>query len=66
MIPDIFIRLAVALGLGLLVGLQRERVDPVIAGIRWSDTISAIGWSRRRNSSSALSASAPEVARTMR
>ena len=34
MIPDIFIQLAVALGLGLLVGLQLERVDSAIAGIR--------------------------------
>lgn len=43
MIPDIFIRLAVALGLGLLVGLQRERVDPVIAGIRTFALISLFG-----------------------
>jgi len=43
MIPDIFIRLAVALGLGLLVGLQRERVDPVIAGIRTFALISLLG-----------------------
>lgn len=43
MIPDIFIRLAVALGLGLLVGLQRERVDPAIAGIRTFALISLLG-----------------------
>lgn len=43
MIPDIFIRLAVALGLGLLVGLQRERVDPAIAGIRTFALISLFG-----------------------
>lgn len=43
MIPDIFIRLAVALGLGLLVGLQRERVDSVIAGIRTFSLISLLG-----------------------
>lgn len=43
MIPDIFIRLAVALGLGLLVGLQRERVDSVIAGIRTFALISLFG-----------------------
>jgi uncharacterized membrane protein (DUF4010 family) len=43
LIPDIFIRLAVALGLGLLVGLQRERVDSVIAGIRTFSLISLLG-----------------------
>lgn len=43
MIPDIYIRLAVALGLGLLVGLQRERVDSVIAGIRTFALISLFG-----------------------
>ena len=43
MIPEIFIRLAVALGLGLLVGLQRERVDPAIAGIRTFALISLFG-----------------------
>jgi uncharacterized membrane protein YhiD involved in acid resistance len=32
MIPTIFIQLAVALGLGLLVGLQRERV--ALSGVR--------------------------------
>jgi hypothetical protein len=29
-IPDPFLQLFVALGLGLLVGLQRERVDPIL------------------------------------
>jgi uncharacterized membrane protein (DUF4010 family) len=43
MVPDIFIRLAVALGLGLLVGLQRERVDPAIAGIRTFALITLFG-----------------------
>jgi uncharacterized membrane protein (DUF4010 family) len=43
MIPDIFIQLAVALGLGLLVGLQREKVDSVIAGIRTFALISLFG-----------------------
>lgn len=43
MIPDIYIQLAVALGLGLLVGLQRERVDSVIAGIRTFALISLFG-----------------------
>lgn len=43
MVPDIFIQLAVALGLGLLVGLQRERVDPAIAGIRTFALITLFG-----------------------
>lgn len=43
MIPDIFIQLAVALGLGLLVGLQRERVDSVIAGFRTFALITLFG-----------------------
>lgn len=43
MLPDIFIRLAVALGLGLLVGLQRERVDSAIAGIRTFALITLFG-----------------------
>jgi uncharacterized membrane protein (DUF4010 family) len=43
MIPDIFIELAVALGLGLLVGLQRERVDPAIGGIRTFALITLFG-----------------------
>lgn len=34
MIPSPFLQLFVAFGLGLLVGLQREWVDPAIAGIR--------------------------------
>ena len=43
MLPDIFIQLAVALGLGLLVGLQRERRDPAIAGIRTFALITLFG-----------------------
>lgn len=43
MIPDIYIHLAVALGLGLLVGLQRERVDSAIAGIRTFALITLFG-----------------------
>jgi uncharacterized membrane protein (DUF4010 family) len=43
MVPTIFIQLAVALGLGLLVGLQRERVDPAIAGIRTFALITLFG-----------------------
>jgi MgtC family protein len=43
LIPDIYIRLAVALGLGLLVGLQRERVDSAVAGIRTFALITVFG-----------------------
>lgn len=43
MIPDPFLQLFVALGLGLLVGLQRERVDPAIAGIRTFALITVFG-----------------------
>lgn len=43
MIPDPFLQLFVALGLGLLVGLQRERVDPAIAGIRTFALITVLG-----------------------
>jgi uncharacterized membrane protein (DUF4010 family) len=35
--------LALALGLGLLVGLQRERVDPRLAGLRTFPMITALG-----------------------
>jgi uncharacterized membrane protein (DUF4010 family) len=42
-IPDPFLQLFVALGLGLLVGLQRERVDPAIAGIRTFALITLLG-----------------------
>jgi uncharacterized membrane protein (DUF4010 family) len=42
-IPDPFLQLFVALGLGLLVGLQRERADPVIAGIRTFALITVLG-----------------------
>lgn len=43
MIPQPFVQLAVALGLGLLVGLQRERVDSAIAGIRTFSLITLLG-----------------------
>ena len=43
MIPDPFLQLFVALGLGLLVGLQRERADPAIAGIRTFALITVLG-----------------------
>jgi hypothetical protein len=38
-----FLQLAVALGLGLLVGLQRERVDSAVAGIRTFGLITLFG-----------------------
>jgi uncharacterized membrane protein (DUF4010 family) len=41
--PDAFLQLGVALGLGLLVGLQRERVDSAIAGIRTFGLITVFG-----------------------
>jgi uncharacterized membrane protein (DUF4010 family) len=43
MIPPPFLQLAVALGLGLLVGLQRERVEPAVAGIRTFALITLFG-----------------------
>ncbi|HSS75651.1 MAG TPA: DUF4010 domain-containing protein [Thermoanaerobaculia bacterium] len=43
MIPETFLQLAVALGLGLLVGLQRERMDSSIAGIRTFALITLFG-----------------------
>ncbi len=43
MIPQPFLQLAVALGLGLLVGLQRERIDSAIAGIRTFALITLLG-----------------------
>jgi uncharacterized membrane protein (DUF4010 family) len=41
--PTPFLQLAVALGLGLLVGLQRERMDSAIAGIRTFALITLLG-----------------------
>ena len=43
MISDTFLQFAVALGLGLLVGLQRERVEPSVAGIRTFALITLFG-----------------------
>src|SRR3954453_8722149 len=43
MLPLPFLQLAVALGLGLLVGLQRERMDSAIAGIRTFALITGLG-----------------------
>src|ERR1051326_8783475 len=40
---NIFVQLAVSLLLGLLVGLQRERTEPSIAGIRTFSLISIFG-----------------------
>ena len=40
---EVFLQLAVALGLGLLVGLQRERRDSAIAGIRTFALITLFG-----------------------
>ena len=39
----IFLRLAVALGLGLLVGVQRERAEDPLAGIRTFPLITLLG-----------------------
>ena len=65
-------QLAVAFGLGLLLGLQRERVESSIGGIRTfpliallerfarcSERLSAAGWSRPVCSRSWLSWSTP-------
>lgn len=41
--PTPFLHLAVALGFGLLVGLQRERMDSAIAGIRTFALITLLG-----------------------
>ena len=43
MLSPPFLQLAVALGLGLLVGLQRERMDSAIAGIRTFALITVLG-----------------------
>src|SRR6185295_10975160 len=43
MISNTFLQLAVALGLGLLVGLQRERVESAVAGIRTFALITVFG-----------------------
>jgi uncharacterized membrane protein (DUF4010 family) len=43
MLSDIFMDLAIALGLGLLVGLQKERVDSPLAGLRTFALVSIFG-----------------------
>lgn len=40
---DTFVRLGIAIGLGLLVGLQRERTKEVVAGFRTFPLVSATG-----------------------
>jgi uncharacterized membrane protein YhiD involved in acid resistance len=40
---NVFIQLGVSLLLGLLVGLQRERTEPVVAGIRTFPLITVFG-----------------------
>src|ERR1041384_4032168 len=42
-LSDTFMRLGIALGLGLLVGMQRERTDSRIAGIRTFPLITMLG-----------------------
>lgn len=42
-LPDIFSRLAIALGLGLLVGLQRQRTDARLAGFRTFPLVTLLG-----------------------
>ncbi len=42
-IPDLFLRLGLALGLGLFVGLQRERGRPLLAGVRTFALATAFG-----------------------
>lgn len=42
-LPELFGRLGVALGLGLLIGLQRQRTDSRLAGFRTFPLISALG-----------------------
>ena len=40
---DIFIRLGIVLGLGLLVGLQRQRTDARLAGFRTFPLVTLFG-----------------------
>src|SRR6185503_5791044 len=42
-LADTFTKLGIALGLGLLVGLQRERTDSRVAGIRTFPLITLLG-----------------------
>src|SRR5688572_20364538 len=40
---DVFVTLAISLGLGLLIGLQRERVEAPVGGIRTFPLIALFG-----------------------
>ncbi len=42
-LPEIFSRLSIALGLGLLVGLQRQRTDARLAGFRTVPLVTLLG-----------------------
>ena len=42
-LASVFQHLAIALGLGLLVGLQRERVEPRLAGVRTFPLVTILG-----------------------
>ncbi|MBC8000969.1 MAG: MgtC/SapB family protein, partial [Opitutaceae bacterium] len=42
-LPEMFSRLAAALGLGLLVGLQRQRTDARLAGFRTFPLVTLLG-----------------------
>src|SRR6185503_16804806 len=42
-LPEVFKQLGIALGLGLLVGLQRERTDARLAGFRTFPLITLLG-----------------------
>src|SRR5262245_65432583 len=42
-LPEVFQQLGLALGLGLLVGLQRERTDARLAGFRTFPLITLLG-----------------------
>ncbi len=43
MLSDVFLDLLIALGLGLLVGLQKERMDSPLAGLRTFALVSVLG-----------------------
>lgn len=43
MLSDVFLDLLIALGLGLLVGLQKERMDSPLAGLRTFALVSLLG-----------------------
>ena len=61
-IPDLattFQLLAISLGLGLLVGIQRERVDAPLAGIRTFPLITLFGTSPRCWRSRSAAGSSP-------